>query len=236
MGELKRDGHRKRVKDTYLENPEIIKSMSDHNMLEMLLFFSIPRRDVKEISYALMNHFGTLENIFNASPYELMEVDGVGENSAILISLIKQFDERIKRNHNQNVKKIDNCNALGKYVFNLLSGNQVESVILICLDNDLNIIKTHYIGSGTVNHVHIEPSEIVKCALNDKAASVVLAHNHPRGECFASAEDVNFTVKMLNMLRDLGIDFIDHVIVNEEKFMCMSGDIRYANYFDNNKF
>lgn len=232
MKELKREGHRKRVKDAYLNNPKMIESMSDHNMLELLLFYSIPRVDVKEVAYALMNRFGSLENVFNATPDELVTVDGIGENSAILISLVKHFHDRIKINQNSKTKKLTNFNVTAKYVSNLIGSSTVEKVIVISLDNDLNIIKTHFVADGTVNHAHVETADIIKRLLNDKASSVIIAHNHPKGSCEPSADDVNFTIKMLDMFRKISIRFIDHVIVNEHDCFCMSQECKYADYFD----
>lgn len=229
MAELNREGHRQRVKTAYLNNA--FDSMPDHNVLEMLLFYSIPRVDVKPIAYELINHFGSIENVFNASVSELTKVRGVGENTAILINLVKDINSRVAIRQNENIKTLDSYKSASMYVENLLKNQRVEKMLVVTLNNDLSVINHHFVAEGTVNHASIEPIKIIEHAISDRASSVILAHNHPNGNASPSMEDRSFTVELLGLLRKLNIKLNDHIIVGRNESLSMSMDPTCRNFF-----
>lgn len=229
MAELGRDGHRKRAKQSFLDGAG--PSMPDHNLLELLLFYSIPRRDVKPIAYNLINRFGSLKNVLCAPEGELMAVDGVGESTVILFKAIKALYERIELNKNKNIRVLENSDVTAEYAKNLLSSSDVERIVVISLNNNLGVINYHFVSSGTVNHTYVDPAKIIEYVLTDKAANVVIAHNHPDGDCIPSAADINFTLEIKGLLGKLGIRLIDHVIVTNDSARCMTSIASCANYF-----
>lgn len=228
---LSRDGHRKRMRHNYVTNG--ISVMEDHNILELFLSLVIPQKDVKPLAYDLMNNFGSLENVLNASVDDLMQINGIGESSAVAISLVKDINNRVNLNKNRDIKKLNNSKLSQIYVKNILSGEEHEKLIMITLDNSMSIIKMHIIVEGTVNNVKPEPKKIIECALKDNASSIIIAHNHPHGKALPSNADINFTLEVIDLMRKLDIDVNDHIIVGESDVVSMNSDVRYMLYFDN---
>lgn len=230
MAQLGRDGHRKRVKQSYLQTGT--DSLHDHNILEMLLFYSIPRKDVKDIAYDLINRFGTFENVFDANIDELMSVNGIGENTAALISLVSDINNRISLNRNNSVKALKDSELAREYVKNIIGGSKNEKVLVVSLDNELGIIGYHIVSDGTVSCANVEPKKIIECVIKDNAASVIIAHNHPRGDSTPSDTDIAFTIEILQLLRKLGIKLNDHIIVGKNDICSMNSITKYMLYFE----
>ena len=231
MSELSREKHRERVRDSYLKNS--FESMSDSNVLELLLFYSIPRKDVKPIAYELINRFGSLEAVFDADIKELVKVEGVGENTAILINLFHNIGIRIDKNKNRKVRKLDTSEKSTQFVCNELSGQNRERVLVITLDNSLNIIAVNDVSQGNSNSASVEPYKILECVFKDNAANIILAHNHPNGNKRPSNSDVDFTLEIINLCRKVKTNVNDHIIVGANGAFSMASDLEFAMYFDN---
>lgn len=221
-------GHRKRLKDKYKNNN---RSLHDYELLELLLTYSIPRKDVKPIAKELINHFGSFENIFATNPELLMKVNGIGENSAILISLLNTVNGRISKNRNTNVKELNSSSETKEYFKNLLKEEKNEKVAVVSLDNSNRIISCRIISEGTVNLIEISPRKIIEAVITDNASNVIIAHNHPFGNGEPSAQDVDFTLKTRDLLRPLGINLFDHIIVGENDVFSMRSSLRFVHYF-----
>ena len=233
MAEISREKHRERVREAYLKNS--FDSMSDSSALELLLFYAIPRKDVKEISYALLNRFGSLDGVFNADIKELIKVEGVGENTAILINLFKNINRRLDLNKNREIKKLDDSNAAMKFVRNELCNLKKEVILVITLDNALNVISVNNVSQGVSNFASVEPYKIMECIFKDGAANVILAHNHPNSDANPSHADIDFTVELFGMCRKVKVNVVDHIIVGENEVISMATDIRYATFFQEEK-
>ncbi|MBR4241710.1 MAG: DNA repair protein RadC [Eubacterium sp.] len=230
MAELSREKHRERVRSAYLKNS--FESMSDSNVLELLLFYAIPRKDVKEIAYALINRFGSLEGVFEADISQLKQVEGVGENTAILINLCRNIDGRISKNRNEKTKTIKSCKEACDFVFNELQNRKNEVVIIICLDNSQRIIKVEEVAQGNSSSSFVEPYRIMECIIKNNAANIIIAHNHPKGSNQPSPQDINFTIDLLALCRKIKVSLNDHIVVGENGALSMADDIRYSMYFD----
>lgn len=231
MAELSRDGHRQRVKKAFLDGAG--DSMPDHNLLELLLFYSIPRKDVRPIAYNLLNRFGTLQNVFNASAAELRTVDNVGDSTVALIKTVSTLYDRIEFNKNRKIQVLNDYKSTECFAKNILSNANVEKFVVISLNNSLGVINYHIVADGTANHAYADPAIIVERVLTDKASNVVLAHNHPNGDCIPSAADISFTLEIQGIIEKLGIRLIDHVIVANNSAKCMTTMASCANYFHN---
>lgn len=230
MEEYSREKHRQRAREAYLKNS--FDSLSDGNALEMLLFYSIPRKDVKDIANNLLNYFGSFENVFNADISDLQKVKGVGENTAILINLVVNINRRIFCERNKKRKSLSSAEAAKDFVKNELSNFNIEKILVICLDNKMKIINRHIVAEGQSGNANVLPISIIKCLVRDNAPNIIIAHNHPRGESAPSTYDINFTIEIINMCRRFNIKVKDHLIVGEEDVYSMASDIRYASYFD----
>ena len=229
MAQLSREGHRQRLKKQF-EN-DFGESMPDYQLLELLLFYAIPRIDTKPLAYALLNRFGTLENVFNAEREALLEVDGIGENSVTLIKLFESLNLRIHENRNTGKTKINSGDEAKKFASNILKEHRNEAVLLITLKTDGEILGWHIVSKGLPSFATIDQREIVKHAINDNAVNIIIAHNHPSGNTEPSAEDMSFTLQLISMLRNVKVNVLDHVIVGRDNAVCMTEFSKYRKFF-----
>ena len=230
MENLSRKGHRQRVKESYLKNS--FDAMPDHNILELILFYAIPQKDVKPIAYNLINHFGSLENVLNADVSELIQVDGIQEHSAILLTLFRNVNRRL------NQQKADvqyrTFEQLMDFASMKLKDYQTEAILIVTFDNAKSIINTHILTGGEVNSAVLNKKDVAQFVIRDNASSVVVAHNHPNGSAVPSAADIDATISLSQFLRQINIALLDHIVVGGDgTVQSIKGDLRYAKYFDN---
>lgn len=211
MPELEREGHRARMRNTYINGG--MDNVPDHNLLELFLSVIIPRKDVKELSYALINTFGSLEGVLNADVRDLMQIKGIGESTAVAISLIKDLYKRASLNRNSRITSFNKIEDCFEYCRNLFAANVVENAYLITLDNHNNIINCHSVGTGSANQTEVDDKKLVATAIRDNAVSVVITHNHPNTAATPSAQDLSYSIKLSQMLEFVGIKLLDHIIV-----------------------
>lgn len=203
--------HRKRVKDRF--RTEGIDGFQSHNVLELLLFYSIPQRDTNEIAHALIDKFGSLSSVLDAQFEELLEVDGISEHSATLIKLIPALSRRYETDKNRKAVSFCGMDDVGRYLVSRYIGVTVETVLLLLLDNRSNLIECVKIHEGSVNSSHITNRKLVETALIKHSASVILAHNHPSGIAFPSAEDLSTTRRAKETFDIVGIPMTAHIVV-----------------------
>jgi DNA repair protein RadC len=230
MKNLSHEGHRERLREQYLKASA--EAMPDHHLLELILCYAIPRRDVKDISYALINRFGSFENVINAPIEELEEVEGIGKSAAILINMFRTVPAKIDGEICTKTKYLSNFEEAKTYVSRLLQRLDKEKVIAITLGSSLEILGCHTISVGTRASSSFEPKEIVSKALKDDAVSVILAHNHPGGSYLPSEADEKITLVIRDLLAPLGIQLADHIIVGFNGVLSMNNDVRYTHIFN----
>ena len=233
MQELSRQGHRQRVKESYLKNS--VDSMPDHNLLELILFYAIPQKDVKPLAYELINHFGSLENVFKADIEELVRVKGVKEHTAILISLFREVNQRI--NQNTAREKLNSFEKIEEYASYALRDYTKEVFMVVTLANDKSIINTRILEGDSVNETSVTKKQIAEILIRDNASAMVIAHNHPGGNTTPSSADINMTQELSRFLRQLGSKLFDHIIVGKNgETQSIKGDLKYALYFDDTAY
>ncbi len=204
--------HRERVRENFMKNG--LETFQPHNMLELLLFFSIPVKDTNEIAHNLINRFGSLSEVFDADYEKLLEVDGVGERSAMLIKLVPElFREYEKDKLNDKDVRLNSSELVAEYMSRYFKGLTEERLYLLCLDKNCKVLSVDLISEGTINATMINNRKIVESAILSKAASVILIHNHPSGVTAPSKNDINVTIDMADMLKSVGIRFSDHIII-----------------------
>ena len=211
------DGHRERMKSSFKKNG--LDSMNDVNALELLLFYAIPRCDTNVIAHALLGHFGSLSRVFNASIQELCAVEGVGENTAVLISMIPQLVRKSMVSDAEKITVIKNSKDAGKYLVPRFAFEQDEVALLVCLDSQKRVIGCFELGRGVVNKVSVDVRKVVELALRYKASSVILSHNHPDSFALPSLADTAMTEQIYRSLRLVGITLADHIIVSGEDYV-----------------
>ena len=190
-----------------------LDNFNDLNVLELLLFYAIPRKDTNEIAHTLLDHFGSLDRVFEASIPELEAVPGVGESSALLISLIPQIMRRYLMVKGSCVSTITGSAEAGKYLVPRLMFEKDEKLLLLCLDTKKSVIACVNLGSGVVNAVDVNVRKVVENAVRHRANTVILAHNHPGGVALPSREDERLTIEIAAALKLVGIPLVDHIIV-----------------------
>lgn len=212
-------GHRQRLKERFINHG--LDSFDDHNVLELLLTFSVTRRDVNPLAHKLIDHFGSLSAVFDADYEALLDIDGVGENTASLIKLMPDIGRRYQICKTSLERILTTTEQLGEYLLPRFFGHKDEVVYLMCLDAKNKVISCNLVSRGSVNAAHISTRSILTEALNHRATSVVLAHNHTSGMALPSKEDIVTTTKLAQVLQTAGIYLKDHLIVAGDDFVSL---------------
>lgn len=215
-------GHRKRLKDAYRRSG--IESLSDVNKLELLLFYAIPRKDTNPIAHALLDEFGSLSAVLEASPEQLCRVEGITENAALLIGYTGQLTACAEKERTMQRTKgiLDTTTKCAEYLLPHFFGMKMELVYLLCLDARCKVIACRKLGEGSINAADVSIRRIVETALQYNAVSVVLAHNHPGSVCTPSAEDESTTLRIWQALDAVSVQLADHIIVSGSEFCSMA--------------
>ncbi len=204
-------GHRHRLRWRFEENG--LQGFSDHEILELLLTYAIPRIDVNPLAHKLMTAFGSFDAVLDASPEELKKVDGMGERSAALLSMMVPVFQRYEQQKLQQKKRFTTYSALASYCNTLFMGAREEQFYLLCFDAKLQLIKAVNMAIGTADEVHVSPKQIVREALRLGAVTVAVTHNHPSGDPKPSPDDIELTRNIKEALDMVEIRLADHVVV-----------------------
>ena len=203
------EGHRQRMRQQFLSHGP--QSMADHELLELALFYAIPRRDTNETAHRLLEQFGSLDRVLTAPEQELEQVEGVGQNAAVLLRLIGAMGDRA-RQPGREKKIVASVDQAGAYFLRLLDGQRTEQLYQLCVD-----------GKGKVLSCRVLClRQAVENALLSGASGVFLAHNHPSGVALPSRADVQATVQVRDALKRLDIRLIDHIIVADGDYVSMA--------------
>lgn len=190
-----------------------VESISDVNLLEYLLFYSIPRKNTNDIAHSLLNTFGSLNGVLNASYDRLLEVEGMGENSALLISLIPGICRRYVESCEDKRINLSEPADVEAYIKTKFYGEKKEVFYMLCLDALGNLINCRRLGEGTSETVLFDKRTVLEAAFINKADTVIFAHNHPNGIAAPSKSDVDTTSEFVSIFRKVGIRLADHIIV-----------------------
>ncbi|MDO4269940.1 MAG: JAB domain-containing protein [Eubacteriales bacterium] len=211
--------HRKRVLDKFRASG--LNTFCDHEVLELLLFFAVPRIDTNESAHGLMRRFGSLHAVFEAPVEQLCEVKGVGLRSALLIKLVYALFGRYKADRAKTERESDKLTSyprIGAYFVPQFSGETDEVLLAAYLDGAGRVLKCEECGRGGHAHVEIDPYKIARTALLCRAAGVALAHNHPNGVKTPSHEDIAATDTLERQLNGFGIQLVDHCVVAGDQY------------------
>ena len=216
------EGHRERMRKQLKTSG--MDSLSDVQVLEMLLYYAAPRGDTNPAAHALLKRFGTLDGVFSAPEAELRKIDGVGEAAAQLLLLVPQVARRCLMSRSMQIQVLDTTSKCGQYLLPFFHGEREEVVYLLCLDAKCKALDCVCIHRGGVNVASIAARKVVKAALDSTATSVVLAHNHPSGLALPSQEDRQTTMVLKAALDAVGVVLADHIIVADDDFVSIRDD------------
>jgi len=210
------EGHRQRVRARVLT--EGLDAFEDHQVLELILFYCIPMKDTNEIAHTMIKEFGSIASLFEAQPEDIAKRCNVSLNTAIFVSLIPSLSRRYSKTQWGDKPLLNSSTKAGEYVLSLLSGRTYEVFYVICLDSQNKVNYAALVHEGTINEAAVYPRLIVEAAIRHKAASVILAHNHPGGGMQPSKADIEVTQRIKEALKAISIGTVDHVIAAGDKY------------------
>ena len=214
------DGHRQRLKQRFRD--EGLDSFSEVNVLELLLFYCIPRKDTNPIAHALLEHFGSLPQVLEAPLEELVKVSGISENAAMFLHLTTAAGRYYQVRRSAQQKVLTTTESCGEYLLPYFVGRRNECVFLLCLDAKCKVLCCKEVGEGSVNSAGVSIRRIVEVALGANATTVVLAHNHPSGLALPSGEDVQTTRRVAAALSAVEVQLADHIVVADDDFVSLA--------------
>lgn len=221
------EGHRQRLINRFRQ--EGLEHFDQRHVLELLLFYSVPRKDTAPMAQALLDHFGSLSQVLEAPAEELEKVPGVGPSTATLLTLTmavgRYYEQKRDKNELRYLTTVEEC---GKFLLPYLRDLRNEAAYLLCLDAKCKPLCCQKLGEGSVNSAAIPIRRIVEVALAVNATTVVLAHNHPSGLAFPSGDDVQTTFRVAKALDPLEISLADHIIVAENDFVSLAQSGYYS--------
>ena len=214
------DGHREKMRRRYLETG--MEGFADHEALELLLYYAIPRRDTNPIAHTLMERYGSLSAVLNAPVEDLQKVEGIGESAAILLTLVPRISRQARLADAAQETVISSTERAGAYLLERFSGETREQVYLLCLDRKGKLLACKRLADGDVASADLNIRKVVETALLTSASAAILSHNHPSGVALPSADDEAATRQVRDALRTIGVELVDHIIVADQDFVSMA--------------
>ncbi|MCM1289613.1 MAG: DNA repair protein RadC [Corallococcus sp.] len=205
------EGHRSRLRKRMMK--EGLQSFQDHEVLELLLFQYLPRKDTNKIAHDLLNKFGSFANVLEASPEQLITVNGISESTACNLAVLKEVWQRYRRSAMQKMP-LGSISEILKYSQEIMSFSYEEKLVVAYLDGSNNLIVTEEFTSRNTHRVDVDLKELISSALRAGASGVILFHCHVNGVCKPSAEDKKFTEKVFITLANMNIVLLEHIIFN----------------------
>ena len=216
-------GHRERVRKKFLENG--FNGLEDYEVLELLLFYVIPRKDTKAIAKELIKKFKTLANVLKADTLELKTANGLGDMSITFLKMMGDLPEKIYEDKLKNQKlikddknKITDKEVLLSFLRNKIGYEDVEKFYVIYLSSSNEVIAFEESSSGTLDRSSIYPREIYKRVIMENAKSIIIAHNHPSGNTCPSKCDIDITNEIAKGLKNFGALLLEHIIITRDSY------------------
>lgn len=193
--------------------------MPEHEVLELLLFGAIARKNTNPLAHDLINKFGSFKGVLDADIRDLLKVKGVGEDTASYLALFPLLFEYYNKNKWGDRPQLVNSAACGLYVVDNIGNKNDEVFMLICLDTQRKVISTPMFIDGGRNETGLDLRKIVEETIKNKAVSIILSHNHPSGSLIPSHNDILATQEIIKILEPMNIMVIDHIIAAGDKYI-----------------
>ncbi len=214
-------GHRERLRDRFLEGgPDAV---AEYELLELILFRAIPRRDVKPLAKELIARFGSFAEVVSAEPPRLREVEGLSDAAITEIKIVQAAATRLARGEAKKRTALSSWSAVLDYCRTTMAFADKEQFRVLFLDKRNQIIADEVQQKGTVDHTPVYPREVIKRALELNATALILVHNHPSGDPTPSRADIQMTQAIVDIAKPLGVSVHDHIIVGKDGHTSFKG-------------
>lgn len=223
------EGHRKRMREKYRRNG--LESFADHEVLELLLFYANKRSDTNETAHRLMERFGSLSAVLEASYDELSQVEEIGDVAATLITMVPALFRRYSDDKVSSIKEINDVEQAVGFLKPKFFGLNTERAAMIFLDSLNRVSNFVFLCEGSLNTTQLDLRKCIQLALNNNASSAILAHNHPKGIASPSRADVETTEALVAALAPIGITLSDHIILSDTDWFSMASHEKLATLF-----
>lgn len=214
-------GHRQRLKSRFREAGA--DALADYELLELILFRTIPRRDTKPLAKALLDRFGSFAEVVSAPESRLREVDGIGAATVTDLKIVQAAAHRISKGQLRSKTVMTSWSSVIDYCRTSMAFLEIEQFRILFLDKKNALISDELQQTGTVDHTPVYPREIVKRALELSATAIILVHNHPSGDPTPSRADIQMTKQIVDIAKPLGIAVHDHIIVGRDGHSSLRG-------------
>ena len=213
------DGHREKMRQRFMTGG--LDAFADHEILELLLYYAIPRRDTNPIAHALMERYGSLPAVLAAPMEDLKRTEGIGESAAVLLHLVPQVCRRARLAQVGEDQVLNSSERAGAYLLECFDGES-RVIYQLCLDRKGKLLACKRLGEGSVASADLDVRRLVENAILTGASAVILAHNHPSGVALPSDGDYTATMRVRAALNAIGIELADHIIVADGDFVSMA--------------
>lgn len=214
-------GHRERLRGRFRDNPQ---SVADYEVLELILFLAIPRRDVKPLAKQLLAHYGSLQAVLHASPDDLENRAGLSGNAATALLTVREAGQRMLKETLMDQPVLNNWSRLIDYCRSTMAHGTQEHFRILFLNKKNVLIADEVQGRGTIDHTPAYPREIMKRALEVGATALILVHNHPSGDPKPSRADIEMTQEIIRAAAPFSITVHDHVIVTVSSYVSFKSE------------
>jgi len=215
-------GHRKRLREKFLDSG--LAGFHDYEVVELLLTLAMPRKDCKDAAKAAMKQFKTLQGVLEASPKALCEVPGIGPKNLLGIKLIKAVADRYLEKRLLHKDALNNSKELFEYLYHSIRDKTRECFNVVFLDAKNRVVATETLFEGTLTASSVYPREVVLAALNQHAAALIFAHNHPSGDPQPSREDIAITRQLVFACKVVGITVHEHLIIGNNRYFSFADE------------
>ena len=208
----KHGGHRDRLRERFIRDG--LDGFEEHNILELLLFYTIPQKDTNELAHALLERFGSLEGVFCADVEQLMQVEGVGEHTALFLTLFEELSKEYKEDRRQN-EIIIGMRNIAEFAVRKLTFSPTECLIVLFIDNKQCMLNWHYLQEGTVSADELDIRTIIRMVMGTNTTRVLLARNYCKGRGILHRADLCIANQVSDALRNIGVSLFDYIVVGK---------------------
>lgn len=224
-------GHRERLREKVIKNG--INSLAEHEVMELILFYSLAQRNTNDLAHKLIDSFGSVSKVLDASEDELMKIKGISKTTVFILKSIPQISSYyLNDKNNRKTKRIHGCNDAFKFIAPKFVGQTRERIMMIFLSNASEILGYDFVSQDIINSTQITSRKIIELCIKYNATRVIIAHNHPSGLLTPSSDDFITTKMVIDCLKTIDVELLDHMIIGKGEYLSMANDEQFQNMFE----